>query len=298
MKNITMLGKSFWFFLIISFLLGAASLQAAGESRVKVHKELIAISGPDGEGRVHLTGQPGAIESTSAVEVLILNLSTNERAPLLIQPDGSFTEAVSVLPNQKIRILARNAEKKQSYGTFTIPAAPTTVEVVPVVPTPVSPESYVQPALKTQPAPGLERPVVIAPTPALSGAEATLPVAVYVNVVDQRTGQLLAAQRIEGTIYQYRLAETGYGEAVAKLMERFTVWIERELHHVQITPTKAPLATDQQKTVKRAVETCEDADHTAQHNESADDHAHNALPAKLGSDIVNETSLEAGNAGN
>ena len=111
---------------IFGFLLGSLFLPVmsrAAEPRVKVHKHLIEVMPPDQSGMTRITGQAGAIETTSEVRVQLIDMETKSKKQLTVQPDGSFTAAISVKSGHKIRIVARNQEKKRSQGTFTVPSA-------------------------------------------------------------------------------------------------------------------------------------------------------------------------------
>ena len=216
--------------VMLGLSLFSTAAQQAVESRVKVHKHLIQVSAPDRQNRVHVSGRAGAIESTSAVQVQLVNLATNSQVPLAIAPDGSFNGTIAAQVNQKVRIVARNVEKKRSIGTFPVPAA-ATVDPAPVILVP--PSTPVQFAPTVQPA--------VSPSPQLlSAGEDQLPIAIFVNAVDMRTGQLLGSQRIDIVIDSKKTIDGDYGRAVIDLLRQVST-------AVQLPPSPSVPAVDQSR---------------------------------------------------
>lgn len=192
---------------LFGFLLGCLFppvSSRAVEPKVKVHKHLIEVMPPDQSGVTRIIGRTGAIETTSAVRGQLIDMETKSKKQLTVQPDGSFTAAISVKSGHKIRIIARNQEKKRSQGTFTVPSAPTEGDVPAVLPVPVNPRRSpdLVPALNVENS--FAMPLPTDSVEALQHDADEVPVAVFINVVDMRTGHLLAYEQVEGTIKKDR----------------------------------------------------------------------------------------------
>jgi hypothetical protein len=93
--------------------------------KVKVHKERITVLPPDAQGLVRVAGSAGAVESTSEVTAYLRDETTRQRSPFEVRRDGSFAAAMSLAAGDRLRVYARSAEGKQSYGTFDVPGAAT-----------------------------------------------------------------------------------------------------------------------------------------------------------------------------
>ena len=117
LRNISLL------ILIVAVTAGSTAQQEQSPAGLKLHKQFITVSLPDEDGLVLVHGATGAIESTGPISLRIVNLTTKAKLPMQLNPDRTFQAAVAAQPGEKIRIYARNKEGKQSYGTFTIPAA-------------------------------------------------------------------------------------------------------------------------------------------------------------------------------
>ena len=193
---------------------------ALGQAKVKVHKGRITVSAPDENGQVHIEGRTGAIESTSAVRVSVTNLATKEKRTINVQADGSFKTTIAAKPSEQVRVIANNEQKKRSYGTFTVVGGKAIGEG-----TAGGQAASTSPGFSTGPAAGTK---VAGAKGLLSADEDELPVGVFLNVVDMRTGQLLASQRMDGVLKR-KEPEMSYAEQVKELVGRCVAMIQLEL---------------------------------------------------------------------
>ena len=169
--------------------------------RVKVHKQLIRVVAPNEKGVVHVLGLAGAIESTSTVRLEIRNLTQKNRRPVKVLADGSFSAPIAANPGDQVRVLARNTERKRSYGTFTVPDAKAVGDPEALA---VGPET-------------LPNGVVAKP---LSADAESMHVGVFINVVDLKTGELLASQKVEGVLERKLQPEFTYMTAINNLIAK------------------------------------------------------------------------------
>ena len=150
---------------------------------IKVNKPLITLVTPENQKAIQITGDVGAISSTTDFSLKLININTKAVGKIAILKGGQFSGTVAGKPGEQIRITARNPQKKSSYGTFTIPA----VHVAPkVIVTGDFPPLPTAPNVKDH----------------LSAKKASLPIAIYINIVDERTGELLATEKINAAIYK------------------------------------------------------------------------------------------------
>ena len=178
--------------------LGAAALVlvvlavgARGQSpHVKVHKDRVTVSPPDGRGMVAVRGAAGAVISSSEVTLTVANQTTEAQGSASLGPDGSFVGEVSAAVGEKVRILAKNAQGKRSYGTFTVPAQ--AVSAAGAVGIAVEASEQAGPVQAAQVTAEPER------WPVRQGGRRQL--AVLVMVVDLGTGELIAAERVVGAL--------------------------------------------------------------------------------------------------
>jgi hypothetical protein len=108
--------------LIITAMSGA--VLAADEAKIKVHKNFITVSEPDEKGFVKVTGKVGAIETTRPAVAWLVRVAAKEKVSLTVRDDGSFEGSIAAKAGEKVRVLAKNQQKKQSYATFTVPGKP------------------------------------------------------------------------------------------------------------------------------------------------------------------------------
>lgn len=102
---------------------------------VKVNKDLITVSEPDDNGLVHLIGQPGAIDTNAPIKSYVRHEARKEKVPFEIDATGAFSAQIPAAVGEPLRVYARTAEGKQSYGSFIVPGtAPVTVSPSPAVP--------------------------------------------------------------------------------------------------------------------------------------------------------------------
>jgi hypothetical protein len=231
----------FLFGLLTGCLFPPVSSHAA-EPKVKVHKHLITVTPPDQSGVTRITGQAGAIETTSAVRVQLIDLETKSKQPLTVKADGSFTASISIKSGHKIRILARNAEKKRSQGTFTIPSlsVPDTAPETLTVPVTLRRSPELVPALNVES--GLAMPLPIDSAGAMQHDADEVPVAVFINVVDMRTGHLLAYERVEGTIKKDRSNRHPDPRTLASFLKNCVSILKVELGKLAENPEKPETA--------------------------------------------------------
>jgi hypothetical protein len=210
---------------------------------VKVHKKLISLHGPDANGMVQVTGLAGAIEfpAEDKVIVKIENLTTKNKTDAVLNPDGSFTGAISGRPAEKIKVNAANQhKKKQSYGTFSIPelllandntTSPAAVEQ--------NPPAAADAAKLTEPAPANE--------PDNSTTSGKQELAVILTVIDINTGKIISAQRVAG-IVKAEPGQDGRLSSIAKrIIDRCTKVIQSEFNRPNLQPVK-PAAGEGTKT--------------------------------------------------
>jgi len=207
------------FGFLLSCLFPPVSSRAA-EPKVKVHKTLIEVMPPDQSGVTRIIGRTGDIETTSAVRGQLIDMETKSKKQLTVQPDGSFPAAISVKSGHKIRIIARNQEKKRSQGTFTVPSAPVEGDVPAILPVPVNPRRSpdLVPALNVENS--FAMPLPMDSVGALQHDADEVPVAVFINVVDMRTGHLLAYERVEGTMKKDRAKRHPDPGTLASLLKK------------------------------------------------------------------------------
>lgn len=226
--------------LLACFLL-PPSLHAA-DPRIKVNKHLIKVTPPDNNGVVWITGQAGAIVSTSDFAVQLIDLETNQKLTLTVQPDGSFKVSVRDKEGHKIRILAKNEEKKSSYGTFTIPTSPFPNNAPGTLHVPAAPRRSMQlvPALNVVST--LVTPIPIDAETALQNDPNSVPITIFVNIVDMRTGRLLAYERVDGTLKNDDSNNRPYQETLASFLKNCVSILQWELGKLAENPVKTEMA--------------------------------------------------------
>ena len=188
--------------LVITFFLMCFGSMVLGEtdSKIKLHKGKVSVSSPDNQGRVFIHGQAGAVKSRSRAVTEIVILKT--AGTFDVAPDGSFSAQVQADGGDKIRIQARNESKKKSYGTFTVPAQD---------------EASEKNALTT---------INHAP---LSAKVPQVSLAMYINIVDTQTGDLVAKQRLDFMIQTDETDATSLTRQIEQLMSNCRRNIETEV---------------------------------------------------------------------
>ena len=182
--------------VLIPFL--CKPLSVHGQAKVKVHKPFVTVSVPNEQGVVQVTGAAGAVQSDGPVTVQIINLRSEEKIPVILNEDGSFSGVIAAVADDKIRILARNQKGKRSYGTFTV--SPRTLigseGQLPV-------ESAVKkPSEATSEKSDTKSSLLLSPAveqkPAPVPKNESIELAVIITVVNTSTGEIVAAKRIAG----------------------------------------------------------------------------------------------------
>jgi hypothetical protein len=190
-------------FIIWSLIIGIAlTAGLVWAQRVKVHKHHIIVSPPNAEGIVYVKGKAGAIETTSEAKLTIENLETKKKIPVEIYEDGSFEGYIEAEAGQKIRVRARNEEKKRSYGTFTVP--------VPIGPTSTNKD-------KTKKVKSARK-----------RASQKGNLAVVVMVIDTASGKVLATDSIKGTVKSEK--GSGRKKAINRIIKQCLTAAKSELH--------------------------------------------------------------------
>jgi len=110
--------------LWVSVLVLSSGVLAADEAKIKVHKNFITVGEPDAKGFVKVSGKAGAIETTSPAVAWLIRVAAKEKVSLAVNEDGSFEGSIAAKAGEKVRVQAKNQQKKQSYGTFTVPGKP------------------------------------------------------------------------------------------------------------------------------------------------------------------------------
>jgi hypothetical protein len=215
----------------------------AESAAVKVHKNLISLHGPDANGMVQVTGLTGAVEfpAEDKVIVKIENLTTKNKTDAMLNPDGSFTVAVSGQPDEQIKISAANQhKKKQSYGIFSIPA------LLPANDNTTSPATAEQNPTTATDAPKLTEPAsASAPdNTTLSGKQE---LAVIITVIDTRTGQTISTQRVTGTVKAEAGQDGRLSNIAKRIISRCTKVVQSEFNRPNLQPVK-PAAGESGKT--------------------------------------------------
>jgi len=199
--------------LVLLGMLVIAPMMRGAEPEVKVHKDKISVTAPDGQGMVLIKGAAGAIESTGRASLQLENLSTQERIDGEMEGDGGFAVKITAAAGQKVRVWARNEEGKKSYGTFTVPGD--------------SGETAKDKGDTTgsQNLPAPRRP-----------AERRLPkqaeaknLAVVVMVVDTGTGEVLASGRIAGVPKEGMRDEEQYALSAQRIVSKSITAAKGEL---------------------------------------------------------------------
>ncbi len=201
-----------WFLVI---LLGGAGA-GWGQSLVKVHKPFVAISTPDEDGNISISGAPGAIETTSAARLTVQNLTADEVQAVELGPDGSFKAILAAVTGDKIRITATNQERKRSYGTFEVAGA-----------APVGREPVGQIITEDD-----ER-------------ENSANLAVLVMIVDLDKGEIVSTRRIAGVIGADSGTSFSMGLLVRNVMSKCLLAIKDELQRAKVAviePLEEPAA--------------------------------------------------------
>jgi hypothetical protein len=224
------------FFVILSWIpitITSGQNEKAGEARVKVHKNLISVTPSAGGTAVTVAGNAGAIDSSSAAELKITNLSTNDFVEAQIQEDGSFQADIEAAAADQIQVLATNKQGKKSRGTFRVPPAAE----------PANPNS----APKTLP---VKKEAAPLPKPAASGPvqEEARELTVLVVVLDKTTGEILSSQtrQIAAKADVEEKEENFYSELIEKIADQCARTIREKI----ITPNKPNAIVDPQSNPK------------------------------------------------
>jgi hypothetical protein len=158
------LSRTTWIILSILLALPGAAL-AQSKPVAKVNKNLVNISASDEQGMVLVQGEPGAIESSSPAELQITNEQTGAFVMADIQRDASFQAKIAASADDKIRLAVRNEEGKKGRTTIKVPLG-----------------------------------YVTTPRSTTAAAGEVSEVTVWIRVVDKKTGRLLVAQNVDGTL--------------------------------------------------------------------------------------------------
>ena len=192
-----------WLVGMFVYVLGAGVAHSAAQQPVKVHKGFITVSAPDGQGMVTVMGRAGAIESAGPVTVQLIRVADNYKIPLEIDREGGFAARVSAEGGEQIRIMARNQEGRQSYGTFKVPAG--AAEPVGSEQPGATAKSVDGPPEQAEQTVTVSRlkPEPINPMPLVDKGQdqaepETIELAVIITVVNTRSGEIIAAQRVAG----------------------------------------------------------------------------------------------------
>jgi len=191
---------------------------------------------------VQVTGLAGAVEfpAEDKVIVKIENLTTKNKTDATLNPDGSFTGAISGRPSEKIKVYAANQhKKKQSYGTFLIPALLPANDGT-ALSTDAEHEPPATDASKlTEPAPANE--------PDNTTPSGKQELAVIITVIDTNTGQTISSQRVTGTV-KIEPGQDGRLSSIAKrIISRCAKVIQSEFNRPNLQPVK-PAAGESGKT--------------------------------------------------
>ncbi len=183
---------------VILFLMCFLNIHARAleEPKCKVVKELIALKSSERPGFIIVVGNPGAVNSTSAVTTYIENLGTHALTRFNVTDNFGFEAAVQAAAGDQVRVYARNQEGKRSYGTFKVPqfqtaAPPETAEVKPAPS--LKPKEPLKPKV---PLKQLE-PLKVKELKGYQPPNGTR-LAVIVTVVNIDDGEIVAAQRLAG----------------------------------------------------------------------------------------------------
>lgn len=204
--------------ILILILALCSHLCAQQTSTIHVNKPLITIFGPNAQGMTYITGIPNAIQSDRPFTTRVLNLDTNQQTAVIVNEDGSFNVEIAAAAGQRVRILARNDQRRQSYGTFTVPAAqpadpnpPTDQPQQPQnqIPTPIEPTAPLAPMEPIQP---------VQPTAAANDQPGRMTVTII--VIDSYTGQVLAADTTSGLARTNSTAPDDKQQAAQQILQR------------------------------------------------------------------------------
>jgi hypothetical protein len=192
-----------------------------------VHKKFISVSSVDEQGLVTVVGQAGAIESSSAVELKITNLSSNEFVYAQVNQDGSFQAQITAAATEKIQVLATNEERKKSRGTFRVPIAAAPPKITPV-------QSI---------APTLTEPTVTDQRE--KGKEDNMKLAVVVIVIDKTSGEIITTQtsNIPPAASLSPENETFYSQLIQKIADQCVAAIRTAWQPIQLNPEVISLNT-------------------------------------------------------
>lgn len=200
-----------------TIILTALSFSSYGQTnpKIKLHKARVSVSSPDAQGQVNIVGQTGAVETTgpAVTEITILKPA----GAFDVAADGSFTAQVRADGGDKIRIQASNNSKKKSYGTFTVPGQSET------------------PAKNTQ--------TILNTTP-LSANASSVSLAMYINIIDTQTGDLIAKERLDFTLQTDPANPAALTQQIEKLLANCRNSIKKQTTpNETVTQTLTPALT-------------------------------------------------------